>query len=1450
MVVKTVYLNSTGVLPNDKALGAEIDKNDNFECDQATVLTSKDYTVQVDDELILRDYNDNVIFQGLVSSSKIIESAYREIIANTFEIQLINDKVEDNFENYNIIDLIEELVLDYSDMTFSSDYVSAIIIPVYRSRNKSPWDIIQDLMKRLTDATYNISNKNFHLYVKGSQMCSVTLDNYVNCVIEGWEENDEDQATSLKLTGAKFDETKTELFSGTGAQTNFTLANVPKVTGVLVGGVEKNLTIDGQIDGDYTINKITKEIIFAVAPALGTYNITVNYTFENNINIDYTAEPSILAKHGRKRLTITRKWLDNYDDAIDYAIEYINVNQLPSLSTTAEYFKDLDLTKFTPGNSIRVKDSYYDFDGAPINAEFLISGVKYNYPDSGIMIKIGGTQRKLSYYLKEQEYNLKQLYEEEDNSSVFQYAETINNNVSIVSTEELTALQRDLPDDYMYFADAVDPYVAWFKLNGNALDLKDDDRSIYGTWTGTPSYVTGHHFPQCADFNGSSYITLNNEDNFDIVVGEMKTYSFWVYPRNVTSIQYLYSKYNGNATGHSEISMSPSGKVVATFRSTATNNPLTSNTSLQINTWHHILVTYNSVSGATQIYINGNFDKSNTQATDILTNTVSPKIGIRATSLLSNFDGKIEDFRFYNRIPSTEEIAALYMAGAGSCSACKNWLIGNGEDRYFKKAGDSDEYYITSKSDWNTDATAEVNTKLQTYIKGDNSVDDEGINSYTTTNSGATFTAGHQFDTAMDFDGVDDYVEIADGKPIVSTSVSSQTSDPSGVTFKDDGLKMYVSDNANNRVHQYDLSTAWDITSKTYIGYVDVSGQDTSPRGVFFKPDGTTMYLVGDTNDTIYQYTLSTAWLVSSATYASKSFSVAAKDTGVTTMFIKSDGTKWWFGGTVGDKIYQYSMGTPWDISTSSYQKDTVGAIIEQNIYGFHFNSTGDVVIFGGNSSDSIRVGFLETPWEIDTFYFSYQTIYIGNYDTSMTGLYVRPDGLQVFFSGTTGDSVYSFELYEPWSFANPSYGTDINKELVYRERYVYSAQTTNSRGLDFSSDYTKFYIISSTDDTVYQYSMTTAGDVRTASYASKSLSITTNSPDPQDIKFKSDGTKFYIADNNTNYINQYTLGTAWDISTGSYDSKRVQSPDSTPVGIAFKPDGTKLYIVGSTSDIIYEYNVATPWDVSTATNSGNSFVLGLEIGSPRTISFKSDGTIMFLSNGSDFGITKYTLSTPWDITTCVVDPVSFNARRIESSLEGMHVKSDGTTIYLAGSDSDAVSKIKLNNAWAFEPTTGNGFSGSVWFNARTLGESGRIINKSMGGATSINTSCSFELLTIATDTLRIRIGDNSNTLATGLLTYNTWNWLFFRCDSNGFVRMYLNNVEILSAYMNQPSMINAIENTRIGNISNLTSGTFDGKIADVQLYNYLVTDEEKDRIWNSGNGITQVYGYKSWYLQ
>ena len=125
--------------------------------------------------------------------------------------------------------------------------------------------------------------------------------------------------------------------------------------------------------------------------------------------------------------------------------------------------------------------------------------------------------------------------------------------------------------------------------------------------------------------------------------------------------------------------------------------------------------------------------------------------------------------------------------------------------------------------------------------------------------------ANREFDSVMFKPGIIDYAAGSTSTWNISTavyaslsiSVSSQSSNPGGVTFSSDGTKMYIVDLGNQNVYQYTLSTAWKVSTASYASLsISVSGQSSNPFGLAFSPDGTKMYVLDNNSETVYQYTM------------------------------------------------------------------------------------------------------------------------------------------------------------------------------------------------------------------------------------------------------------------------------------------------------------------------------------------------------------------------------------------------------------------------------------------------------------------------------------------------------------------------------------------------------------------------------------------------------------------
>jgi len=239
----------------------------------------------------------------------------------------------------------------------------------------------------------------------------------------------------------------------------------------------------------------------------------------------------------------------------------------------------------------------------------------------------------------------------------------------------------------------------------------------------------------------------------------------------------------------------------------------------------------------------------------------------------------------------------------------------------------------------------------------------------------------------------------------VSFGIGSQDGSALGFAFSTDGTKMYVSGTATDRIHQYTLTTAFDLSTASYDSVSFLYGSNNS--GVAFKDDGTKMYITGYSTDDIKQYTLSTAFDVSTASYDSVSLSVSSQDTAPYDLTFSFDGTKMYLSGGQLKRIHQYSLSTAWDLSTASYDSVYLNASVEcPNLYGVTFSKDGLQLFAVCASNQYIQQYSLTTAFDLSTASLG-GTFSTPNLFTS--GIFLSADQEKIYVLASNTDAVYQY---------------------------------------------------------------------------------------------------------------------------------------------------------------------------------------------------------------------------------------------------------------------------------------------------------------------------------------------------------------------------------------------------------------------------------------------------------
>lgn len=109
--------------------------------------------------------------------------------------------------------------------------------------------------------------------------------------------------------------------------------------------------------------------------------------------------------------------------------------------------------------------------------------------------------------------------------------------------------------------------------------------------------------------------------------------------------------------------------------------------------------------------------------------------------------------------------------------------------------------------------------------------------------------------------------------------------------FSADGTKFYLADDYSDLVAQYNMSSAWDISTagSSASQSTDISSYDDECKGVCFKSDGTKMLVVGGQHDKVYYWTLSSAWNLSGESKDEYEFDISEVVTEPHGIFCKPD---------------------------------------------------------------------------------------------------------------------------------------------------------------------------------------------------------------------------------------------------------------------------------------------------------------------------------------------------------------------------------------------------------------------------------------------------------------------------------------------------------------------------------------------------------------------------------
>jgi sugar lactone lactonase YvrE len=201
----------------------------------------------------------------------------------------------------------------------------------------------------------------------------------------------------------------------------------------------------------------------------------------------------------------------------------------------------------------------------------------------------------------------------------------------------------------------------------------------------------------------------------------------------------------------------------------------------------------------------------------------------------------------------------------------------------------------------------------------------------------------------------------------------------------------------------------------------------------------------------------------------------------------------------------------------------------------------------------------------------------------------------------------------------------------------------------------------------------------------------------PSDIYMKEDGYNLFLIGTTGDKVYDFALSRQYDITTATLNKigPTISALEGSPSGLTFKPDGTIMYICGTTGHRIIQYNMSEAWNVNSAT-AGLTFNVAnaLSVTNPQAVQLSSNGKYMyFVDSGTDI-IYQLSLTQAWNVNTASYLTQKYLGS-FDGAFTGIYFSSNGSSMFLGGQGNDRIKEFRLSTSWNVNTATIYANSGS-----------------------------------------------------------------------------------------------------------------------------------------------------------
>ena len=282
-----------------------------------------------------------------------------------------------------------------------------------------------------------------------------------------------------------------------------------------------------------------------------------------------------------------------------------------------------------------------------------------------------------------------------------------------------------------------------------------------------------------------------------------------------------------------------------------------------------------------------------------------------------------------------------------------------------------------------------------------------------------------------------------------------------GIHFNDDGTKLFTTyaqkpkldseDDSFQYVHEYNLSTPYDVSTRTYAGNnercelgTDGNGHsDNAAHDLEFSNDGMKLFTSNKNPDILFRFDLTSPYDVSTCSYVYETVSVdedhfldgsnagtKGNNTRLQGFEISDDGKKLFLlfhdsGTTDVSRLHEYNLSTPFDLRTLSLVKSAginLPTAHVMNPNTMRFNNIGNRIFIVSHNSSVLNVTQVSLNSPYDTSQYTIDgsiklTDIAGAEGLGQPrGISFNKSGLKMYVGHDTTDAIFEFDLVCPFN--------------------------------------------------------------------------------------------------------------------------------------------------------------------------------------------------------------------------------------------------------------------------------------------------------------------------------------------------------------------------------------------------------------------------------------------------